>query len=78
MSDILALLIPIIAILGAFGIAAYKITLQHRGAGLSGTDRQLIESLTASAQRLESRVATLERAMLDAEAPYTSRTGVSQ
>ncbi|HQT85835.1 MAG: hypothetical protein B7Z58_14310 [Acidiphilium sp. 37-64-53] len=76
MSSFLALMIPIIAIAGAYGLSAYKIHLRSRGAGLSGADRQLIESLSATAQRLEQRVATLERALLDAETPYSRSTEV--
>ncbi|MDD2878239.1 MAG: hypothetical protein PHT60_08780 [Acidiphilium sp.] len=70
MSSFLALMIPIVAIAGAYALSAYKVYMRTRGAGLSTTDRQLIESLSATAQRLEARVATLERALLDAEHPY--------
>ena len=76
MSDVLALMIPIIAIAGAYALSAYKIYLRTHGAGLSTADRQLIEGLQATAQRLESRVTTLERALLDAESPYSRGTEV--
>lgn len=76
MSAILGLMIPIIAILCVFGVKAYRLHLQYHGASLSNSDRQLIDSLQSSAQRLESRVAMLERALLDAETPYASRTEV--
>jgi phage shock protein B len=76
MSDILALMIPIIAILCSFGLGAYKTYLKHQGVGLAAGDRQLIESLAATAQRLEQRVITLERALLDAEQTYHRGTEV--
>lgn len=68
MSSFLALMIPIIAIAGAFGVRLYKMYLDHRGAAMPPADRQLIEGLQASARRLEMRVAALERALLDADA----------
>lgn len=74
MSDFLALMIPIVAIAGAYALSAYKIYVRSRGAGLTGNDRQLIESLSATAQRLEQRVTALERALLDAELPYSRGT----
>ncbi|MGC9270000.1 hypothetical protein [Acidiphilium sp.] len=69
-------LIPIIAILSVYGFKAYKMHLQYRGAALSNTDRQTIENLSATAQRLEQRVTMLERALLDAEQSYPHGTEV--
>lgn len=76
MLDYMPFLIPIIAIVCVYGFKAYKMHLQYRGTSLSNTDRQVIESLSATAQRLEQRVATLERALLDAETPYSRGTEV--
>jgi phage shock protein B len=73
MSGFLALMIPIVAIAGAYALSAYKIYMRNRGTVLSGADRQLIESLSATAQRLEARVTMLERALLDAEQPYSAK-----
>ncbi len=76
MLDYMPFLIPIIAIISVFGVKAYKMHLEHRGSGVSNADRQLIESLAATAQRLEQRVTMLERALLDAETPYSRGTEV--
>ncbi|MHB1304269.1 MAG: hypothetical protein ACYCZB_12465 [Acidiphilium sp.] len=76
MSDFLALMIPIIAIVSVFGLRAYRMHLDHRSNVMPQVDRQLIEGLQASARRLETRVAALERALLDADAGAQQSTEV--
>ena len=69
-------IVPVVAIVCGCLLIAYKTYIRHRGSGLSGADRQLIESLRASTMRLEQRVASLERALLDAESDARQRTEV--
>ncbi len=40
---------------------------RHRGASFSDADRQAIASLARTAERLEARLTTVERAVVDAE-----------
>ena len=65
MVALMPFLIPIVAILCVFGFKAYKLNISARGAGLSAQDRAVLDSLQAAAARLEARIATLERAVLE-------------
>jgi phage shock protein B len=66
-------LVGALAILCVFVAKPYFAYLARRDSGFSATDRQLIETLKASSIRLEQRVASLERALLDAESGYAQQ-----
>ncbi len=65
MVEYMPFLIPIVAILCVFGLKAYRLHIYARGTGLSAPDRAVLDSLQAAAGRLEARIATLERAVLE-------------
>lgn len=66
-------IVAVIAIVCFCALAAFKHYLRSDRGRLSAADRQLIESLRNHTARLEQRVDTLERALLDAEAGYARR-----
>ena len=68
LAHILAVSIPIVAIVAALVIRPWiRLHYSSRGA-LSNEERQTLDNLRTSADRMETRIATLER-ILDAEAP---------
>lgn len=69
-------IIAIVTLLCIFGLSPAIHAWSKRSQGLSTADRQVIDGLQATAQRLEARVATLERALLDAESAYSHETKV--
>lgn len=71
MVEYMPFLIPIVTIICVFGFKAYKLHVMSRGVGLSSQDRAVLESLQASASRLEARIATLERAVLDNDQAFS-------
>jgi phage shock protein B len=69
MSDNLtAVLIVLIVILGPIWVTFHYVNKGRAGRSLNAADAALLDQMTATAQRLEQRVATLER-ILDTETP---------
>jgi len=69
MSDNLtAVLIVLIVILGPIWVTFHYVSKGRAGRQLNAADAAALDQMTATAQRLEQRVATLER-ILDAETP---------
>jgi phage shock protein B len=69
MSDNLtAVLIVLIIFTGPTWIFFHYFSKLRAGRGLNANDAAVLDQMTATAQRLEQRVATLER-ILDAETP---------
>jgi phage shock protein B len=66
--NLTAVLIVLISVLGPIWIVFHYRAKANRGAQLSAGETALVENLGQTAQRLEQRVATLER-ILDAEVP---------
>jgi len=69
MSDNLtAVLIVLFAVLGPIWVTFHYVNKGRAGRNLNAADAALLDQMTATAQRLEQRVATLER-ILDTETP---------
>ena len=75
-TSLVAMLVPLGGAFMLF-VAPVWLWLHYRRGGMSRAEQQRLEagmaSLTATAQRLESRVATLERALLDAEQQFGTK-----
>jgi phage shock protein B len=69
MSDNLtSVLLALIVVIGPVWIVFHYATKARAGRRFSASDAATLDQMTATAQRLEQRVATLER-ILDAETP---------
>lgn len=76
---LMALITALVPLGGAFMlfVAPVWLWLHYRRGGIGKAERQRLEAgmagLAATAQRLEARVATLERALLDAEPHFGAK-----